>query len=91
MRLPPRAFLVWIGIIAIVAIVAFARNTAETPPDELASFPDLLNKLTNNLIVPGSGPRRFWPAIDRHPEDYRQILRQGSRWQLRQRSRRQED
>jgi cell division protease FtsH len=55
MRLPPRAFLVWIGIIATVAIVAFARNTAETPPDELASFPDLLNKLTNNLIVPNTG------------------------------------
>jgi len=55
MRLPPRAFLVWIGIIAIVAIVAFARNGAETPQEELASFPDLMRKLTNNLIVPGSG------------------------------------
>jgi cell division protease FtsH len=55
MRLPPRAFLVWVGIIAIVAIVALARNSAETPPEELASFPDLLNKLTNNLIVPNTG------------------------------------
>jgi cell division protease FtsH len=55
MRLPPRAFLVWIGIIAIVAIVALARNGSETPVKELASFPDLLDKLTNDLIVPGSG------------------------------------
>src|SRR5580700_8401509 len=55
MRLPPRAFLVWIGIIAIVAVVALARNGAETPVEELGSFPDLLVKLTNNLIVPNSG------------------------------------
>jgi cell division protease FtsH len=55
MRLPPRAFLVWVGIIAIVAIVALARNGNETPVEELGSFPDLLGKLTNNLIVPNSG------------------------------------
>jgi len=55
MRLPPRAFLVWVGIIAIVAVVALARNGVETPVEELASFPDLLHKMTNNLIVPNSG------------------------------------
>jgi cell division protease FtsH len=55
MRLPPRTLLVWIGIIAVVAILALVRNGTETPVEELASFPDLLHKLTNNLIVPGSG------------------------------------
>ncbi len=55
MRLPPRTFLVWIAIIAIAVIVAFVRNGNETTVEELASFPELLNKLTNNLIVPGSG------------------------------------
>jgi len=55
MRLPPRTFLVWIGIIAVVAILALVRNGSETQMKELASFPDLLDKLTNNLIVPGSG------------------------------------
>src|SRR5580658_7656312 len=55
MRLPPRTFLVWIAIIAIAVIVAFVRNGNETTVEEMASFPDLLNKLTNNLIVPGSG------------------------------------
>src|SRR5580658_2974418 len=55
MRLPPRAFLVWVGIIAIVAVVALARQGTETRQEELASFPDLLHKLTNNLIVPNSG------------------------------------
>jgi hypothetical protein len=55
MRLPPRTFLVWVAIIIIAVVVAFVRNGAETPPDELASFPDLVDKLTNGLIVPGSG------------------------------------
>ena len=55
MRLPPRAFLVWIGIIAIVAVVALARNGVDTPVEELASFPELMRKMTNNLLVPGQG------------------------------------
>jgi cell division protease FtsH len=55
MRLPPRTFLVWLAIIAIAVIVAFVRNGSETPVEELASFPDLLDKLTNGLIVPNSG------------------------------------
>jgi cell division protease FtsH len=55
MRLPPRTFLVWVAIIAIAVIVAFVRNGSETPVTELASFPDLLDKLTNGLIVPDSG------------------------------------
>jgi cell division protease FtsH len=55
MRLPPRTFLVWVAIIIIAVVVAFVRNGNETPPDELASFPDLVDKLTNGLIVPNSG------------------------------------
>src|SRR5580658_9957179 len=55
MRLPPRALLVWVGIIAIVAVVALARNGTETHEEELFSFPELMAKLTNNLIVPNSG------------------------------------
>jgi len=39
MRLPPRAFLVWVGIIAIVAIVALARGGAETPWRNWPPFP----------------------------------------------------
>jgi cell division protease FtsH len=55
MRLPPRTILVWVGIFAIVAVLALVHNGSETTVEELASFPDLLHKLTNNLIVPGSG------------------------------------
>jgi cell division protease FtsH len=57
LRLPPRTFLVWIGIIAVVSVLMLLRNGAETAPEELGSFRDLLDKLTNNpsLIVPGSG------------------------------------
>jgi cell division protease FtsH len=58
LRLPPRTFLVWIGIIAIVSILMLVRNGTETPVEELGSFGDLMSKLTNSpssLIVPGSG------------------------------------
>ena len=57
LRLPPRTFLVWIGIIAVVSILMLVRNGSETPVEELGSFHDLLDKLTNSpsLIVPGSG------------------------------------
>jgi cell division protease FtsH len=57
LRLPPRTFLVWIGIIAVVSILMLVRSGSETPVEELGSFRDLMDKLTNNpsLIVPGSG------------------------------------
>jgi cell division protease FtsH len=55
LRLPPRGILLWVGIIALVALVAMFRNGGETTVVELASFPELLNKLTNGLVVPGSG------------------------------------
>ncbi|HEX3719562.1 MAG TPA: ATP-dependent zinc metalloprotease FtsH [Verrucomicrobiae bacterium] len=55
LRLPPRTFLIWIGIIAVVSILMFIKSGAETPPEEMDSFGDLMAKLTNNLIVPGTG------------------------------------
>jgi cell division protease FtsH len=55
LRLPPRTALVWAGIIAIVAVLALVHNGSEQTVTELNSFPELLDKLTNNLIVPGSG------------------------------------
>src|SRR5580704_3995078 len=57
LRLPPRTFLAWIGIIAVVSIVMLLRSGAEPQVTELGSFQDLMDKLTNNpsLIVPGTG------------------------------------
>jgi cell division protease FtsH len=57
LRLPPRTILVWIGIIGIVALLMLVRNGAEPQVEELGSFHDLMDKLTNSpsLIVPGSG------------------------------------
>jgi cell division protease FtsH len=57
LRLPPRTFLVWIGIIAVVSILMLVRSGAEPQVEELGSFQDLMDKLTNNpsLIVPGTG------------------------------------
>ena len=55
LRLPPRTFLIWIGIIGLISVLALVKNGSETPVEELPSFGVLLNKLTNNLIVPDSG------------------------------------
>ncbi|HEY3853636.1 MAG TPA: ATP-dependent zinc metalloprotease FtsH [Verrucomicrobiae bacterium] len=55
LRLPPRTLLVWIAIIAVVSVLMLVRNGAETQVEELGSFKDLTDKLTNGLIVPGSG------------------------------------
>ena len=55
LRLPPRTFLLGIGIIAIVSILALVKNGSEPAVKELGSLPELLDKVTNNLIVPNSG------------------------------------
>ncbi len=55
LRLPPRTFLIWIAIIAVVSVLALVRNGSETPVTDMESFSELMGKLTNNLIVPGSG------------------------------------
>ncbi|MGO8701438.1 MAG: ATP-dependent zinc metalloprotease FtsH [Limisphaerales bacterium] len=55
LRLPPRTFLIWIGIIGLISVLALVKNGSETPVEELPSFGALLSKLTNNLIVPGTG------------------------------------
>ncbi len=55
MRIPPRTLLVWVGIIAIVAIIFLAKTGTEPTPVEIGSFPELMAKVTNNLIVPGTG------------------------------------
>src|SRR5579863_3281124 len=55
LRLPPRTLLVWIAIIAVVSILMLVKNGAETQVEELGSFKDLTDKLTNGLIVPGTG------------------------------------
>jgi cell division protease FtsH len=56
LRLPPRTFLVWIGIIAVVSILMLVRNGQETTVEELGSFGDLMEKMTNSPgLVPGTG------------------------------------
>jgi cell division protease FtsH len=55
--MPPRGFLLWIGIIGLVAILALVRQGSEQQPEELSSFGDLVAKMTNTppLLVPNSG------------------------------------
>src|SRR5665213_1004200 len=54
LRLPPRTFLIWIGIIAAFSILFMFRQGSETPVEEFRSYHQLADKLTNNLIVPDS-------------------------------------
>ena len=55
MRLPPRTVLIWIGIIAAFCVLFLLKNGTEPQVDEFTSYRQLLDKLTNNLIVPDSG------------------------------------
>jgi cell division protease FtsH len=55
MRLPPRTFLIWIGIIAAFSVLFLLKNGNEPQVEEFSSYLQLRDKLTNNLIVPDSG------------------------------------
>jgi cell division protease FtsH len=55
MRVPPRTLLIWIGIIALFSVLFLLKNGTEATVDEFSSYRQLQDKLTNNLIVPGSG------------------------------------
>jgi cell division protease FtsH len=55
MRLPPRTFLVWIGIIAAFCVLFLLKNGTEPQVEEFTTYPQLQEKLANNLIVPDSG------------------------------------
>jgi cell division protease FtsH len=55
MRLPPRTLLVWIGIIAAFCMLFLLKNGQDERVDEFSSYPQLHEKLVNNLVVPDSG------------------------------------
>jgi cell division protease FtsH len=55
MRLPPRTLLIWIGIIAAFSLLFLLKNGTEPQVEIFTSYPQLAEKLTNNLVVPGSG------------------------------------
>ncbi len=55
MRLPPRTFLIWIGIIAAFSVLFMLKNGTEQQVEEFTTYPQLQHILTNNLIVPDSG------------------------------------
>ena len=59
MRLPPRTFLIWIGIIAAFSVLFLLKNGNQPSVEEFTSYPQLQEKLTNNLIVPDSGKITF--------------------------------
>src|SRR6476659_4872171 len=54
-RVPSRTVLVWVGIIGLITVIFMFRNQQEQKPDIFTYYPQLEEKLTNNLIVPGTG------------------------------------
>src|ERR1700689_470496 len=55
MRLPPRTILIWIGIIAAFCLLFLLKSGTEPEVEVFTTYPQLAEKLTNNLVVPGSG------------------------------------
>ena len=54
-RVPSRTVLVWVGIIGLITVIFMFRNQTEQKPDIFTYYPQLEEKLTNNLIVPNTG------------------------------------
>src|SRR4051794_39056526 len=58
-RVPSRTVLVWVGIIGLITVIFMFRNQQEQKPDTFNYYAQLEEKLTNNLIVPGTGKVTF--------------------------------
>jgi cell division protease FtsH len=54
-RLPPRMYLIWIGIIAAFSLLFLWKGGNDSQVDKFTSYLQLADKLSNNLIVPDSG------------------------------------
>ena len=52
--LRPRTLLIWIAIIGVISVLMMLQNRNQKKPQEL-SYLELSQKITNNLIVPGTG------------------------------------
>lgn len=63
MRMPPRTILIWIGIIAAFSLLFLLKNNNEGTVQEFTEYPQLADKLTNNLIVPDSGKITFGSQV----------------------------
>jgi cell division protease FtsH len=85
MRLPPRTLFIWIGIIAAFSLLFLLKNSTEPQVDEFSSYPQLLDKLTNNLIVPGTGKITYGtqvPDIKRVTGSYYKIEKDGKKTEV---------
>jgi cell division protease FtsH len=56
----PRTLLIWVAIIGVISVLMMLQRKGETKPREL-SYLDLSQKITNGLIVPGSGKIAYNP------------------------------
>jgi cell division protease FtsH len=85
MRLPPRTFLVWIGIIAAFSVLFLLKNGTDQQVEEFSSYPQLQDKLTHNLIVPDSGKIIYnsqMPQVERITGRYYKIEKDGKKTEV---------
>jgi len=52
-KIPSRTLLVWVSIVAFIFVLMFFRDQKDTRPEEL-TYPQLLNKITNDLVAAGT-------------------------------------
>ncbi len=58
-RVPSRTVLVWVGIIGLITVIFMFRNQTEQKSENFTYYSQLEDKMTNNLIVPGTGKVTF--------------------------------
>jgi cell division protease FtsH len=75
----------WIGILAAFCVLFLWKNGTEPQVDEFTSYPQLQDKLTNNLVVPGSGKIAYnsqTPQIERITGSYYRIEKDGKKTEV---------
>ena len=55
MKVPPRTMMMWIGILLLFIVLMMLRTGTDTRTEEVLDYPQLMEKLTNSLIVPKTG------------------------------------
>jgi len=64
-RIPSRTILVWVCIIGLASALFFAHENNQPKPQEL-TYPVLAQKISDKLIVPGTGLATYNPQLPEH-------------------------
>lgn len=75
----PRTILIWIAILGVISVLMMLQHRNESKPLHL-TYPELSQKIENNLIVPGTGQIAYNPqsALQKISGRYYQIDSKGA-------------